>query len=103
MDEEVIPELSAQLHQNVAPGPRLERGYLCVERRAAHDSGCVLQGCQILPGDGVGDDELLRGAEERRELAPDRGTTGDVRIGHPVGPIGHERRPPTEYQRVGTA
>src|SRR6266700_7409599 len=94
MDEEVVPELSAQLHQDVAPGPRLERGDLRVEGRAAHDAGCVLQRGQILPGDGVGDHELLCGAEERRELTPDRGTTVDVRIGQPVGPIGHERRTP---------
>jgi hypothetical protein len=76
VDEQVVPELSAQLYQDGVPGPRLERGDLVVEVRAADDAGGVLPRCQIFRGDGVGDDVLLRGADELRELAPDRGAAG---------------------------
>jgi len=85
------------------PGPRLERGDLRVEVGAADDAGGVLPRCQIRRGDGVGDDVLLRGADELCELAPDRGTTGGIRIGHPVILIGQERRTPAEDQRAGAA
>ena len=76
VDEQVVPELPAQLQQDVAPGPRLERGDLRIEVRATNDVGGVLPRSQILQGDGVGDDVLLRGADELCELAPDRGTRG---------------------------
>ena len=79
VDEQVVPELPAQLQQDGAPGPRLERGDLRVEVRAADDPGGVPPRRQIFRGDGVGDDVLLRGADELCELAPDRGTAEGVR------------------------
>jgi hypothetical protein len=79
VDEQVVPELPAQLQQDGAPRPCLERGDLRVEVRAADDAGGVLPRRQIFLGDGVGDDVLLRDADELRELAPDRGTAEGVR------------------------
>jgi hypothetical protein len=61
MDEQVVPELPAQLDQDGAPGPRLERGDLRVQVRAADDAGGVLPRGQIFRGDGVGDNVLLGG------------------------------------------
>src|SRR5580658_4522406 len=75
-DEQVVPELPAQLDDDWPPGPRLERRDVSMEARAADDAGGVLPRCQILRGDGVGDDVLLDGADEFCELEPDRGATG---------------------------
>jgi hypothetical protein len=67
------------LAASAAGVPGAERGDLRVEVRAADDPGGVLPRRQIFRGDGVGDDVLLRDADELCELAPDRGTAEGVR------------------------
>jgi hypothetical protein len=45
VQEQFVPELSAQLQQDVAAGSRLEFGDLRVEARTARDAGGVLPRC----------------------------------------------------------
>src|SRR5262249_45023405 len=102
VNKQIIPEHTAQYHQNIPARTLLERGDLLVGVRQP-DNARVVPGRQFVLSDLVRDDDLLDALYEVGELTPDGCGFGILWHTGPVSLVPQEGVAPTQQQGVGCA